>query len=284
MRTRLIALALVMCLPAVAAAQNREHLQMTADLRILEEKLNRAQLASNQLTDQLKALAKRIDDQASVSQKQAADIQLLINNLSTTVNTVREKLDDNTVRVSQLTQELPAMRSGLSMLAEQLNTLVGLLQPPMNPTNPDSSSGSGATTPGGGLAAVRIPESPTYIFDNAKADYISNRLDSAIDGFREYLEKYPTANNASEAQFWIGQSYYQKGLFKDALTAYGKLISTYKGAPEVPDAYYQQGLCYLDLGQRAEARKTFELIVKQFPNSTQALLAAQKLAAPTPAR
>ncbi len=284
MRTRLIALALVMCLPAVAAAQNREHLQMTADLRILEEKLSRAQLASNQLTDQLKALAKRIDDQASVSQKQAADIQLLINNLSTTVNTVREKLDDNTVRVSQLTQELPAMRSGLSMLAEQLNTLVGLLQPPMNPTNPDSSSGSGATTPGGGLAAVRIPESPTYIFDNAKADYISNRLDSAIDGFREYLEKYPTANNASEAQFWIGQSYYQKGLFKDALTAYGKLISTYKGAPEVPDAYYQQGLCYLDLGQRAEARKTFELIVKQFPNSTQALLAAQKLAAPTPAR
>lgn len=282
MRTRLIALALVLGLPAVAAAQNREHLQMSADLQMLEEKLSRAQLASNQLAEQLKALSKRLDDQAAASQKQVADIQLLINNLATTVNTVREKLDDNTVRVSQLTQELPAMRSGLSMLAEQLNTLVGLLQPPASGS--DASAGAGGSPSGGGLAAVKIPESPTYIFDNAKADYISNRLDSAIDGFKEYLEKFPTATNASEAQFWIGQSYYQKGLFKDALTAYGKLISSYKGAPEVPDAYYQQGLCYLDLGQRAEARKTFELIVKQFPNSTQALLAAQKLAAPTPAR
>ena len=67
MRTRLIALALVACLPAVAGAQNREHLQMNADLRMLQEQLSRVQLASNQLAEQLKVLNKRLDGREYVA-------------------------------------------------------------------------------------------------------------------------------------------------------------------------------------------------------------------------
>ena len=281
LRTRIAASVLACAFAVPAAAQNRQDLQTIADLRMLQEQVAKLQLTSNQLAEQLKTINKRIDDQDLSRQKQVADLQVIVNTLATTVNTVREKLDDNTVRVSQLMQELPGMRSGLSMLAEQLNTLVGLLQPPVNPVNPDAPATPGA----GSLGTVRLPDSPTRIFDSAKSDYISNRLDNAIEGFTEFVQKFPDAPNAGEAQFWIGQSYYQKGGHcKEALVAYDKLISTYKTAAEVPDAYYQKGLCYLELGQRAEATRTFQLIVKQYPNSTQALLAQQKLAAPGTSR
>src|SRR4051794_12726941 len=102
-------IALVLALPAGVAAQNREHLQLTADLRVLQEQLAKVQLATNQLLELYKATNKRLDDMGSANQKASADIQLLINNLGTTVTTLREKLDDNTVRVQQLAQELPSI-------------------------------------------------------------------------------------------------------------------------------------------------------------------------------
>jgi tol-pal system protein YbgF len=290
MRTRI--LGVVLCLavcglwPSAAGAQNREHLQMTADLRMLQEQVSKLQITANLLGESLRAINKRIDDDAAASQKTFADLQALIGSLATTVNTVREKVDDNTVRVQELKQELPALRSGLSMVAEQLNTLVGLLQPPINP----SVDGSGAAAPPAGapsgpgagataLGGVKVPDSPNGIFDAAMADYMSNHLDNAVDGFNEFLQKYADAPNAPQAQFQIGMSYYQQGKFRDALTAYGKVISQYGTAGEVvQDAYYQQGLCYIELNQRTEARRVFQEIVQKFPGSTKALLAQQKLA------
>lgn len=278
MRTRVVAVAALLTLPALAGGQSRQDQQMSADVRILQEQVSRLQLGTNQLAEQLRVITKRLDDQTGANQKQVADLQVLINTLSSTVNTVREKLDDNSVRVSQLMQELPGMRSGLSMLAEQLNTLVSLLQPaPL--AAPDGTPPASTSSSSSSLGTVRLPESPTRLFEAAKADYISNRLDSAIEGFTEFVEKFGDAPQAAEAQFWIGQSHYQKREFKEALAAYDKLIATYKTAEQVPEAHYLKGLCYLEMGQRLEARRMFELITKQFPDSSAALLAKQKLAA-----
>lgn len=276
MRTRLAAAALLLWLPAAAGAQNRSEIQMNADLRMLQEQVSRLQLAANQLAQELKAMNARLDDQTSSNLKQTADLRLLINSLTSTVNTVREKLDDNTVRVTQLMQELPAMRSGLSMLATQLNTLVGLLQPPVNPTDPDAPPG-GAPGP---LGAVQIQDSPSALYDAAMTDYASNRNDLAIDGFTEFIAKFPEAPNAPEAQWWIGMAYYNSGRFKEAIQAFEK-AKTYSDSPRVPEAFYQQGLSYLALKQPAQAQKVFQQIIKQFPGTTSATMAQQRL---TPAR
>jgi TolA-binding protein len=243
MRYPLLAALLIVGLPALASAQNRAELQMNADLRMVQEQVSRLQLAVNQLAESLKTLNARIDDQSATGQKQVADMRLLVNNLTTTVQTVREKLDDNSVRVSQLGQELPAIRSGLQMIATQLNTLVGLLQAPVNPTDPNAPPGSGT----GPLGSVQLPDSPTALFDAAMSDYAANRLPLAIDGFTQYLSQYPDSPKAADAQYWIGEAYFYDKKFKEALEAYDKVIKNHKGSERVPDAYYQQGLAYLQL-------------------------------------
>ena len=58
---------------------------------------------------------------------------------------------------------------------------------------------------------------------------------------------------------------------------YQKLITNYKTSEHVAEAYYMQGICYTDLGQRANAQRMFETVVKQYPGTTQALMAQQKL-------
>ncbi len=275
MRTRFLTATVMLwlALAGTPAAQNRAELQMSADLRMLQEQISRLQLATNQLAEQLKIINKRIDDQSSSNQKQVADLRQLVSNLATTVNTVREKVDDNTVRVSQLGQELPAIRSGLGMVATQLNTLVGLLQPPVNPTDPNAPPGSAP----GQIGSVQLPDSPTAIFQAAMTDYTFNRFPLAIEGFAQYINEYPTSPRAAEAQFYIGMSYFNDKKGKEALEAFDKVVRTYKGAKEVPDSLFQQGLVYLQLGQKAAAMKLFQQVAKEFPESSSGMMAKQRL-------
>ena len=278
MRTRLLTATVMvwLALAGTPAAQNRSELQMNADMRMIQEQVSRLQLATNQLTEQLKIINKRMDDQSSASQKQVADVRLLITSLANTVNTVREKVDDNTVRVSQLGQELPAIRSGLGMVATQLNTLVGLLQPPVNPTDPNAPPGSAP----GQIGNVQLPDSPTAIFNAALSDYMANRFPLAIEGFTQYVNDYPTSPKAPEAQFYVGMSYFNDKKGKEALEAFDKVVRNYKGSPQVAEALYTQALTYLQLGQRPAAMKMFKQVATEFPDTPSGIMAKQRLSQP----
>lgn len=293
MRYRLLswAVMLVLVAPAAARAQNREHLQLEADLRILQEQIGRLQLANNQLAEQLKATTKRLDDLTEANVKQFADQKVALDQAQTSLNEVKEKLQTNDVRVSQLTQEMSAIRDGIRMLATRVNALVDLLQPPQANAAPGGDAGAagnaaappaGSGTPGapaGPLPPVVLPSSAGRIYDSALGDYMSGRYDNAVDGFRELIQKYPDSPLAANAQFQIAVSFYDQKNCREANTEFQKLIATYKTSEHLAEAYYMQGLCYLDLNQRANAQKMFDTVIKQYPDSTYKIMATQKMQA-----
>ncbi|MEO8483981.1 MAG: tetratricopeptide repeat protein [Acidobacteriota bacterium] len=267
-----------------ARAQNREHLQLSADVRMLQEQISRLQLANNQLADQLKSTSKRLDDLSDANVKLFANQKVALDQALTNLATLREKMQDSDVRVSQLTQEMTAIRDGIRTLATQISTLVGLLQPPSasgapaTPDAPASAAGSSPSPSSGAntLSPVLQPSAGT-IYTRAFGDYMSNRFDLAIEGFREVIQKYPDAPDAAQAQFQVGEAFYQQGKCREAIPEYQKLITTYKTSDHLAEAYYMQGICFLDLNQRPQAQRMFETVIKQFPNATQALMANQKL-------
>jgi tol-pal system protein YbgF len=172
-----------------------------------------------------------------------------------------------------MTQEFGAIREGVRMLTDQINVLVSLLQPPVNPASAETGAG-GATGP---LAPVPLPGSPARYYAQAWNDYMSSRYDIAIEGFREVVEKFPGTPDAAKAQFHVGEAFYQQGKCREALPEYQKVAANYKDSEFVPDAYLMQGVCYQDLNQAGNARKMFELVRDRYPNSTQAIQATQKL-------
>jgi len=297
MRTSLIAAAVALLLwPTTSYSQNREHLQMTADLRILQEHVSRLQLAVNRLDEQATETTRRIDAVNAAGVKGFADQQLLINQLASTLTSVRERLDDNSVRVSQLGQEFTAVREGLRLLTDQINRLVGLLQPPIDPTAAGTSTPAGPAAPPASsqpaspaaaaaapstatppLAPVIMPSSAGRIFSVAQGDYYSARYDNAIEGFREVIQSYPTAPDAAIAQFQIGESYYYKKDCKSAVVEYQKFVTDYPKSDRRPEGLYMLGVCYSDLGQRTNAQRSFEQVVKEHPSSNSAIMATQRL-------
>src|SRR5882724_11291232 len=115
----LLAIVLVAAAAAPLSAANKEHQQMMADLRMLQEQSQILQNLIGSVTETLKAVNTRLDQQAETTRKAFADQKLVIDNLTNDVRVIREKLDDNNVRIGSLTQEVDSLRQSMQQMGSR---------------------------------------------------------------------------------------------------------------------------------------------------------------------
>jgi TolA-binding protein len=217
-----------------AAAIDKEQRQLMADVRMLQEQNQQLQNLLGSIAEAIKAVNVRIDDQAKVTGKAAADQKLVIDNLSNNVREIREKLDDNNVRLGSLNQEVEALRQGL----QQMNAPPALASDAGAAPGAATAPGTGDGTAGGASPpAVALGTSPQKLYDEAWADYTLSQWNLAISGFEAVIKYFPKAERAADAQVQIGHSYMALGNNEKAIAAYEAAIRNYPGAPALPDAY-----------------------------------------------
>src|SRR5688572_6818164 len=267
--------------PVPVSAQNREHQQMTADVRMLQEQTQQLAItlaAINQsVTESIKALNGRLDQANEATRKGFADQKLTIDNIVEGVQVIRERSNDTNVRIGSLSEELEAMR--LTVQALQAMQQSSLAPPPVvDPNAPvDPSAAAPAPAP-----VVQAPPStaglsPTRMFDTARADYFSGQYASAINGFEAFLRTFPRSEQADDAQLNIAESYFAQNQWPEAIAAYNLVIQNYPGTNSVPTAYYKRGLAQNEAGQVDAARASWETVAKNFPDSDEGRLAKQGL-------
>ena len=278
--TAALCLALLPAIATPAAAQNREHLQLAAELRMLQEQNKQLSLALNQLTDALKAVNARLDTSEEFQRRRFADQEVLVKNLGSDLGTIRERTQDTDTRLRTLKDEIDALRQTFLSLPALLAQSQGSVAP-IDPNNPSAppSPGVSAATPGPLLTLP--PEaglSPNRLFDTAFSDYTSSQYASAITGFQQLLKTYPTAERADDAQFFIGEALGNMNRLPEAIDAYNLVIQKYPTGDQVDMAYYRRGFVESQMGRADAARATWEEVVKRFPESQGAQLAKQRLA------
>jgi tol-pal system protein YbgF len=280
MRTFHIALIAMLLLPGAAAAQNREHQQLAADVRMLQEQAQQLALtlaAQNQaLTEALKAITSRLDAQNEAMRKGFADQRLMVDEVRDAVGVIRERSDDTNVRITALREELEALRNTVQAL-QQAALAPPVAAVPIDPNAPVPTTAPPAPAPPAPAVPSTAGLSPQRLFEPARTDYFAGQYSSAVLGFEAFLRAFPRSDLADDAQYYIGESYFQQNQFGDAVTAYNQVIQNYPGANAVPDAYYKRGFAQERLGQADAARSSYETVIKSFPDSTAAQLARQSL-------
>src|SRR5580765_368068 len=265
---------------APASAANKEHQQLMADLRMLQEQSQLLQNMITTLADAIKAVNARLDQQTEANRKTFADEKLLIDTIIKDLGVVREKVDDNNVRVGSLAQELDALRQ----LVQQ-----ALAHPPAPSTDVAGTGGAappvaGATPPTSTNAPATNPRlsgaSPTKVYEQAYGDYVAGLWELAIDGFEAFLKDFPTATQADEAQFFIGRSYLQDAKYDKAVEAFDKVIRNYAASNNVPSSYYLKGVALRSLKQMDRAREAWDAVIKTYPDSAAASQAKQAIGRP----
>jgi tol-pal system protein YbgF len=277
--------ALLVVNTAPAAAQNREHLQLAAELRMLQEQNQQLSLALSQLAETLKAVNARLDTTEEFQRRRFADQEVLVKNLGSDLGTIRERTQDTDTRLRSLKDEIDALRQTFLSLP----SLIAQSQGSAPPLDPNSPAGPPSPAPDGAPPTARPPApvltlpdtaglSPNRVFETAFSDYSSSQYPSAIAGFQQVIKNFPTAERADDAQFFIGESLAQLNRLPEAIDAYNLVIQRYPSGDQVDMAYYRRGFVEAQMGRADAARASWEEVVKRFPDSQGAQLAKQRLA------
>ncbi len=119
---------------------------------------------------------------------------------------------------------------------------------------------------------------PSSIYQSAYGDYSMGKFDLAYSGFQSFADKYPNAELAAQAQFYIGECFYSMSVWDKALEEYKKVEQHYKKRPDlISAARLKIALCYQKLDKNEEAIRMFSSIIKDFPQSPEFLTAKKNI-------
>ncbi len=279
----------LLLLPAAASAQSREQQQIILDTRTLQDQVQQLRAQVSQLTEVMKALGVKIDEQSQATQRGFADQRTVINSLTDNSRTMKGKLDDTNLSLMNQAADIQALRQLVSTLSGTVNDAMARAATPV--TSPAGAAPGSAGTPGeppptsaaGPPAPSQTPgcigQSPTVIWDGAWGDNSAGHYDLAIEGFRTYIKCFPNGPQAAEAQYNIGNALFMSQKFPEAVKAFGDVTTLYRGSEFEAWSYYKRGLAYEQLKQYEKARQDYEFVKKTFPvDSSEVLMATQALA------
>jgi TolA-binding protein len=261
--------------------ESREHTQILADLRMLQEQQQKLQVAVNQLVEQLKTTNAALTAQAGDTTKGFASLRAEIASINTVLPQLRSLLDQTRVDVGRVGPEIDRLAEALRISLKYTGQIIEMLQP-VNPLGVPDPAAGGGTTAGGTpppVAAAVMPDSPGTYFNAGMGYYASGDYKSAIEAFEQFLKLAPTAADAPVAQLQIGRSHSELGDHKAALAAFRAVTDKYKGTDQVPEAYYSMGMTYERLNQLNDARLNYRLVATQYKGTVAAIRAEQRLQA-----
>jgi len=133
---------------------------------------------------------------------------------------------------------------------------------------------------GGQLAPGELPVPGGSDRDNYQAAFEllkEQRYEPAAMAFGQFLISYPDSQLADNAQYWLAESYYVTDKFVDALDQFSVVINEYPQSRKVPDALLKMGYCTYELERWDDARAALNRVKADYPDTTAARLADQRL-------
>ena len=269
--TALAFLALTAAATPASAAANKEHLQLMAEIRMLQEQNAQLQQLLGSLQDALKTVTTKIDDQSAATRKAMADQTLAVNGIGDNVRVLREKTDETNVRLSTVGQEIDALRQAIASQPAP--------QPAAVPVGGDpAAAGAPPAAPPPPVSTTPGTVSPQRMYEASYDDYTAGRFDLAIQGFQGFIQAFPRLAQAADAQYNIGMSYYQLSKWTEARDAFQKVITDYpQNTDRVSEAFYKLGQTYERLTQIDNAKRSYETLIQKFPSTFSASQARQAL-------
>jgi len=125
---------------------------------------------------------------------------------------------------------------------------------------------------GGAVASVApaapAPQSPKDEFDLAYGHIQAKDYALAEQGFRNFLRKYPSDRLNPEAQYWLGESLFQRQLYRDAAETFLAVSTKHDTSAKAPDSLLRLGQSLAELGEKNAACATLGEISRKYPRAS----------------
>ncbi|MDO8352494.1 MAG: hypothetical protein Q7T14_03460, partial [Aestuariivirga sp.] len=91
-----------------------------------------------------------------------------------------------------------------------------VLVPPGGGEDQPVEQGTGNVNPDAIETVSLAPESPETLYERSNESLLRRQFSDAESGFSSFVSKYPEHSLAGSAQYWLGETYYAQGDFRQA--------------------------------------------------------------------
>lgn len=295
MKSRSLLLCLLLAVPTLAPAANKEIENLQRDVNLLQQQIRDLQKSQDEKLAAITELARRSIDaanQANTSvavitnsieknlKDQTERVATPVQGLSSRLNDMGGELRTLSQAVSDLTQLMVRMQAQLT----DINNAIKVLQaPPVAPPPQPGQTGQpgqmGQT--GQPASASDVPSMPaTKMYDTALSDYRSGKYDFALQEFADYLKYYGNTDFAPNAQFYIAMIHFVQGNYEPAVKEFDMVLEKYPDNNKTAEALLYKGKALVKIpGHKTEGADEFLELIRRYPKTDQAVAACTELKA-----
>lgn len=224
------------------------------------------------------------EQRVAIVEHQIANLNPLlvqVDDLNQRIQELRGKLDEQDHRLKRLEEQVRSQYQDLEkrFTQRQLPLSAVSVRPSSSiTTNPIQSAGVKNTVAAHPISSTSLPTaSGERDYQTAFQLLKTKQYASAIEGFENFIKKYPFDVNRPNASYFLGQLYLLQGQPEQSIVRFNDFVGRYPQDGRVPDALLQLGLAYFAKGDKTTAMQTFEKITKQYPDSKAAESAKARL-------
>jgi tol-pal system protein YbgF len=120
----------------------------------------------------------------------------------------------------------------------------------------------------GATATLPPTQTPRDEYDLGYGYILRKDYALAEDALRSFLKRHPGDKLAADAQFWLGESLFQRQNYRDAATAFLDMSKKFESHPKAPDALLRLGQSLAALHERELACATLSEVTRKYPRAS----------------
>ena len=145
--------------------------------------------------------------------------------------------------------------------------MAGAPQPPAQQQLPPPPMRN-ANAPGTQLATLPPSATPKDEYDLAYGYVLHKDYALAEQAFRDFLRKYPNERLVPDAQYWLGETLFQRQRYRDAAESFLAVSTKFEHSGKAPDALLRLGQSLAALNQKEAACATLAEVGRKFPRAS----------------
>ncbi|MCF6319289.1 MAG: tol-pal system protein YbgF [Proteobacteria bacterium] len=257
---------LVGVLSASASARELSIQQRLANLEKLVEQQPKNRNSSADIVLQNQVLQQQIAELKGVIEEQNHEIK----NLKEKQKLLYIDLDSRLTDIESKSQS--ASNQSSSQSSKTNNT-------PQVPLTVEVDENYGATDVSTAVMDIQEPVLSSYQdeYDIAFAHLRAGRFLVSARAFEDFVEKYPNNELTDNSYYWLGESYYVKRQYPQALAAFQTLTNRFPSSDKAPDSWLKIGYSYFEMDDLVKAEENLQKVIDTYPGSSIARLAKNRL-------
>jgi TolA-binding protein len=260
----------MMIVPAVFGQKREDILSIQRDVATLQEQVRQLQKSQDDKMAALQSMLQQVVDASTRVSGGLTTLQRDVDKkLSDQQGSLVAPIASANTKIDQMSDDFRSVATNVADLVRRMNALdtkladiksaLSVMQNPV--PAPAPVPGQTATVPGGPPPGT----SAESLWENARRDQSSGKLELAMDEYQNYVKWFPTTENAPAAEYQVAYMYYNAGQYTDAAPAFDAVIERWPENRNTQDALYYKAVSLQKGKQPTEAVKAYKEYLSRYP-------------------